>query len=282
MEKQFDTDNDGMIENSGFPDQTYDIWIAEGVHAYCGGLWISACEAIGRIASLVDDSAHQEYYHNLAEKGRKVYLKELWNGVYLNYDNSQSSHHDSIMADMLAGQWYARACQLPPPISAGHAFSCLKTIYENNVIAFGKGQLLGAVNGMRPDKEVADPSCLQSQEVWTGTTYGVAAAMLQEAFNFPEDGGDDVSLGGAVGSNILSIEQRKELVKMAYTTAKGIHDAGWQKLGYWFATPEAWGPTGNYRSLGYMRPLSIWAMQYARVQSEATFSKLKKSQEEEE
>jgi non-lysosomal glucosylceramidase len=34
----FDTDHDGMIENSGFPDQTYDIWIATGVHAYCGGV----------------------------------------------------------------------------------------------------------------------------------------------------------------------------------------------------------------------------------------------------
>ena len=34
----FDTDRDGMIENSGFPDQTYDIWTATGVHAYCGGV----------------------------------------------------------------------------------------------------------------------------------------------------------------------------------------------------------------------------------------------------
>lgn len=34
----FDADGDGMIENSGFPDQTYDIWTATGVHAYCGGV----------------------------------------------------------------------------------------------------------------------------------------------------------------------------------------------------------------------------------------------------
>jgi non-lysosomal glucosylceramidase len=34
----FDADGDGMIENGGFPDQTYDIWIATGVHAYCGGV----------------------------------------------------------------------------------------------------------------------------------------------------------------------------------------------------------------------------------------------------
>lgn len=34
----FDVDGDGMIENGGFPDQTYDIWTATGVHAYCGGV----------------------------------------------------------------------------------------------------------------------------------------------------------------------------------------------------------------------------------------------------
>ena len=31
----------------------------------------------------------------------------------------------------------------------------------------------------------------------------------------------------------------------------------------WFATPEAWEQNGNYRSLGYMRPLCVWAMQWA-------------------
>ena len=41
----FDTDGDGMIENEGCPDQTYDIWTARGIHAYCGGLWIAACQA---------------------------------------------------------------------------------------------------------------------------------------------------------------------------------------------------------------------------------------------
>lgn len=34
----FDFDGDGMIENQGFPDQTYDVWVATGVSAYCGGV----------------------------------------------------------------------------------------------------------------------------------------------------------------------------------------------------------------------------------------------------
>ena len=48
-----------------------------------------------------------------------------------------------------------------------------------------------------------------------------------------------------------------------YLVAQGIHDAGWNTYGYHFATPEAWEINGNFRSQGYMRPLSIWAMQYA-------------------
>ena len=39
---KFDTDNDGMIENGGYADQTYDTWTATGTSAYCGGLWLAA------------------------------------------------------------------------------------------------------------------------------------------------------------------------------------------------------------------------------------------------
>lgn len=38
---QFDKDGDGMIENEGFPDQTYDTWSAVGISAYCGGLFVA-------------------------------------------------------------------------------------------------------------------------------------------------------------------------------------------------------------------------------------------------
>lgn len=47
---------------------------------------------------------------------------------------------------------------------------------------------------------------------------------------------------------------------------KGIHDAGWQEFGYWFSTPEGWEASGNYRSMGYMRALCIWAIEFARQQ----------------
>ncbi|WLT36960.1 GH116 family glycosyl hydrolase [Synechocystis sp. B12] len=43
--KGFDLDNDGIPENSGAPDQTFDDWRLQGISAYCGGLWIAALEA---------------------------------------------------------------------------------------------------------------------------------------------------------------------------------------------------------------------------------------------
>jgi non-lysosomal glucosylceramidase len=100
---RFDLDGDGMIENSGFPDQTYDIWIAKGIHAYCGGLWITSCFATAAMALLFRDDASYDKYIDLAVRARDVYNKTLWNGSYLNYDSSTSSHHDSIMSDMMAG-----------------------------------------------------------------------------------------------------------------------------------------------------------------------------------
>jgi non-lysosomal glucosylceramidase len=250
--QQFDADGDGMIENGGFPDQTYDIWTATGVHAYCGGLWIAACEATSAVGAIMKDEAVRARYSELATRARHVYVSRLWNGEYLDYDSSRSGHHDSVMADMLAGQWYAHACHLPPVVTPQQALSCFRTIYRLNVVAFGAGRFLGAVNGMKPNGRV-DNCCLQSREVWTGTTYALAAGMLHEAM--VREGSDGPS---------LTAEERLELQSMSHNTARGIHDAGWVDFGYWFATPEAWERSGNYRSLGYMRPLSIWAIQYAK------------------
>lgn len=273
-EESFDLDKDGMIENSGFPDQTYDIWTATGVHAYCGGLWISACEAMVKSAALLQDDLNGAHYAQLARRAREVYIRVLWNEKdrYFHYDNSQSTHCDSIMSDMLAGQWYARACDLPNLAPKEHLLGALRTIFNWNVKAFAgpEGQWRGAVNGTRPVRDPLskhivsmeiDNTCLQSREVWTGTTYALAATMLQEALcdnlasphQQPNDDGDGP----------YSAKERQDLLAMAFATARGIHDAGWQRYGYWFATPEGWEQNGNYRSLGYMRALAIWAMQFA-------------------
>jgi non-lysosomal glucosylceramidase len=64
-------------------------------------LWIAACEATAAMAKELLDNSTQIHYSSLAQKARIVYVNKLWNGKYLNYDNSKSDHHDSIMADMV-------------------------------------------------------------------------------------------------------------------------------------------------------------------------------------
>jgi non-lysosomal glucosylceramidase len=47
-----------------------------------------------------------------------------------------------------------------------------------NVMRFGGGKL-GAVNGMTRSGQVEITS-MQSEEIWTGTTYGLASTMIME------------------------------------------------------------------------------------------------------
>ncbi|KAJ7946546.1 Non-lysosomal glucosylceramidase [Quillaja saponaria] len=230
---QFDKDGDGMIENEGFPDQTYDTWSVSGVSAYSGGLWVAALQAASAMAHEIGDKGSEDYFWFKFQKAKAVYEK-LWNGSYFNYDSSDGNSSLSIQADQLAGQWYAKACGLSPIVEEKKAKSALEMVYNYNVLKLKDGRR-GAVNGMLPDGKV-DMSSMQSREIWSGVTYAVAATMIQE-----------------------------DLVEMGFQTAVGIYETAWSKegLGYSFQTPEAWTTKDEYRSLCYMRPLAIWAMQWA-------------------
>jgi non-lysosomal glucosylceramidase len=230
--RKFDRDGDGVIENDGFPDQTYDAWSVKGISAYTGGLWLAALEAAAKMAQAVGERQIAKDYTAMFEKGRKAYVDTLWNGSYLNYDCSKSGHQDSIMADQFAGQEFTYQCKLEPILDPARTRIALKTIFERNVMGVLNGSI-GAMNGVRKDGKI-DKSSLQSQEVWAGTTYMLAATMITEG-----------------------------LIKEAFRTVKGIYDVTYIDKGYWFSTPEAWTSKGDYRSLTYMRPLAIWDMQDA-------------------
>jgi non-lysosomal glucosylceramidase len=228
---QYDRNGDGMIENEGFPDQTYDVWAAEGPSAYCGGLWLACLQAAAALAEEMREPNRAADYRERLEKAQTVYEEVLWNGTYYNYEASGSKHQDSVMADQLAGHWYSQACGLGGVVPEDHAQSALKTVFDLNVMGFAEGRL-GAVNGMRPDGSL-DRTGLQSLEIWTGTTFAVAAAMLQAGM-------------------------REE----ALATARGIYHMVYEDYGLWFQTPEALSVAGNARAISYMRPLSIWAIQW--------------------
>lgn len=232
--EQFDRDKDGLIENDGFPDQTYDTWTVHGISAYCGCLWLAALQAAAAMALQLGDKPFAQKCKSKYVKGKTEFEAKLWNGSYFNYDSGASSNSKSIQADQLAGQWYTAAAGLPSLFDDFKVRSALQKIYEFNVMKI-RGGRMGAVNGMYPSGKV-DITCMQSREIWTGVTYGVAATMIHAGME-----------------------------EQAFATAEGIFTAGWSEegFGYWFQTPEGWTIDGHFRSLIYMRPLAIWGMQWA-------------------
>src|SRR6202022_229380 len=115
--------------------------------------------------------------HALFLKGQKSFVSKLWNGEYFNYD-MESPGRDNIQADQLAGQWYANMTGLGDLVPREMQRSALHKIFDFNVMKFADGSM-GAVNGIAPDGSLVTTN-EQVQEVWTGTTLGLAAFMLSE------------------------------------------------------------------------------------------------------
>ncbi|OMO93054.1 Glucosylceramidase [Corchorus capsularis] len=199
--EQFDRDDDSLIENDGFPDQTYDAWTVHGVSAYCGCLWLAALQAAAAMAQQLGDKFFAETCKTKFFSAKSAFEEKLWNGSYFNYDSGSSSNSKSIQADQLAGQWYTASSGLAPLFDEFKIKSSLQKIYDFNVMKV-KGGRMGAVNGMHPDGKV-DETCMQSREIWTGVTYAVAANMI-----------------------LAGMEEE------AFTTAEGIFLAGWSEDGY--------------------------------------------------
>jgi non-lysosomal glucosylceramidase len=234
--RKYDQDGDGLPENEGYPDQTYDEWVVRGESAYSGSLWLGALRSAEEIAKQLGDSAAATKYHDLFAKSQASYINKLWNKEYFRYDTT-SEYRDDIQADQLAGQWYANMTGLGDLVPREMQRSALHKIFDFNVMKFAGGNM-GAVNGIAPDGSLVKTN-EQVQEVWTGTTFGLAALMLSEGM---KDEG--------------------------FKTAQGIYHTTYETKGYWFRTPEAWDITGNYRASMYMRPAAIWAMEMTEPPTE--------------
>lgn len=235
--KTFDLDGDGIPENSGAPDQTFDDWQLQGVSAYCGGLWIAALEAAIAMAEILTNhpvGTHgpslQEVaatYQHWLEQSRSVYQAKLWNGEYYRLDSGSGS--DVVMADQLCGQFYARLLGLPDVVPCDHAQSALTTVYETCFLKFHDGQL-GAANGLRPGGVPEKPDATHPLEVWTGINFGLAAFLLQ-------------------------MGMESEAFQLAAVVVHQIYENGLQ-----FRTPEAITAAGTFRACMYLRTMAVWGV----------------------
>lgn len=229
--KSQDADGDGLPDSHGV-DQTYDNLSLTGNTSYCGGLFLAACQAAEEIARTMGDEKKATEYGAWLERGRKSFEEELWNGSYYNIDTG-SSDPERIMSDQLCGQWYSVACGLPGIVSDEHAVSAFNVIYKNNFKKFDKGAH-GIVNVVKPNGR-PDTSSGQAQECWVGTSWCVAAGMLQQGMT----------------------EQAEEIGLSLYNTI-------WDDAQLWFRTPEAWYKGANRtRADYYMRATAVWALKHA-------------------
>ncbi len=226
-----DLDGDGLPEHGGIPDQTYDTWPMTGPSAYAGSLYLGALAALEAMHRRVGDDGRADRLATDRQRAAASFERRLWRGTHYAYDDGGAASSNSVMADQLAGQWYADVTGLGDLVAPERVRTALRTVHELNVVAFGDG-LLGAVNGMRLDASV-DESSEQSAEVWVGTTYALAAFMIGRG-----------------------------LVDEGWETARGAAAVTYER-GLWFRTPEAYDRLGNFRASLYLRPLAIWAIEDA-------------------
>lgn len=236
--KTFDLDGDGIPENSGAPDQTFDDWRLQGVSAYCGGLWLAALAAAIAISDILlqnhQDSATKEHllyqkstYETWLTKSLPIYQEKLWNGKYYRLDSESGS--DVVMADQLCGQFYANLLELPDIVPSDRAISALQTVYDACFLKFYDGQF-GAANGVRPDGSPENPKATHPLEVWTGINFGLAAFLVQ-------------------------MGMKDEGFRLTQAVVEQIYNNGLQ-----FRTPEAITAAGTFRASTYLRPMAIWAI----------------------
>ncbi|MBD2580483.1 GH116 family glycosyl hydrolase [Oscillatoria sp. FACHB-1406] len=242
--KEFDKDGDGIPENSGAPDQTFDDWRLQGISAYCGGLWIAALEAACAIAQILlqyppanPNLQPTDYpqgiesaiatYRDWLQQARSLYHPALWNGEYYRLDSQSGS--EVVMADQLCGQYYAQLLDLPAVVERNYAEIALDKIYDSCFLKFNEGKF-GAANGVKPDGTPENPNSTHPLEVWTGINFGLAAFLVQ-------------------------MGRKDEAFRLAETVVRQIYDNGLQ-----FRTPEAITAAGTFRASHYLRAMAIWAI----------------------
>ncbi|UCE07554.1 MAG: T9SS type A sorting domain-containing protein, partial [bacterium] len=151
----------------------------------------------------------------------------------------------AIMADGLNGQRFCETTGLDPILPPERIVAHLHQVFERCVQPLtdytgdGIGDM-GAVNGRNAD---GSPLFLQQpDEVWTGSSYFIAAMMFH-------------------WGKIMNDELLKD---RALKTAYGVYYQTWvnEETAYYFNTPEAWHYSNpkRFRAQQYQRPRSIWEL----------------------
>ena len=172
-----DRDGDGLIENDGTPDQTFDNIPMSGISAYCGGLWLAALRAMAALEEMA--GAAPGRWREMSARAEPAFLAALWTGTHLRLD-SAGPFAEAVFAEQLYAPTLARSLGLGDIIPEGHARTALTTVMARNFhdAGGGRGAVLiaspGPVSPHAPDEAERG---LQWDEALVGCNYSLAAAL---------------------------------------------------------------------------------------------------------
>ncbi len=231
--QQFDTDGDGLIENDGTPDQTFDNIPMTGPSSYCGGLWIAALLAGAELATEAGETALSKKWRDQAQSAKGAFNTRLFNGAWFRVD-TDGMFSEACFIEQLFGPFLARRLGLGDIVSEEHARSALLEIYRQNFIEAGSGEGAVSLTGL---SEAALSKLPHSDDPTFQT------AEIQPGFNF--------SFAAQLNSWQLH-EEADHLRKALYHQLYGVRNLVFQ-------TPAAFDKNSKTcRAILNMRPMAAW------------------------
>ena len=186
--QQFDRDRDGLIENEGIPDQTFDNIPMTGPSSYCGGLWITALLAAANLAEEVGESGLAEAWRQQADQASIAYNDRLFNGRWFRVD-SDGPFSEACFIEQLFGPFLARRLGLGDIVPADRARSALRSVFNMNFLEAGGGEGTVSLSGI-PRSAMSllphqEDTSFQTAEIQPGFNFSFAAQL--EAWGLDEE-----------------------------------------------------------------------------------------------
>jgi uncharacterized protein (DUF608 family) len=172
--QELDIDGDGIPE--GNPEEvknTFDNLTLFGADAYDTTTYLAGCQAMIRMAEMMEDNQAKKQYEECFEKASVVFEK-LWRDrknksgrrmqYYITcYDPATGKTNTDVWTNQLDALWYLIAMGEEPFIPAERAKQILRTIYDNNRTTMGWA-MARTENGKPVESD-------QGKDVYTTSNY---------------------------------------------------------------------------------------------------------------
>lgn len=191
VSRRWDPDDTGVLH--GIQPSTHDIDLA-GINPFIGTLWIAACAAMARIATLLGEDSAQARWSDLHRRAGAAYDDALFTGEQYRQvlepgDPLEFQWGEGVLTDQLMGAWWAELLGLDIGLPRRHVATALQAVVEHNY----RPSFVGVEHGYRVFADGADAGVVMcswpgggrpavptryADEVWTGSEYQLASHLF--------------------------------------------------------------------------------------------------------